>query len=590
MKRANERLAAVLAFFAIVMVAAFWSAADAATIQVSGLLPGSTYTCTTNNDATGDLVMDCSPDTPQAGGSCTIVGKVTPPGALVFLYKQGTSLIGSGKADYVVSNPVTGTYTFNGLLSGAYSVIPVLQGIPLVVEGGNSPNVTLDTNCDPGGSPSGAQLGSGQSTFTVDFVPQAGPQCGSAYLQSFDSNALNSSSAGLCSCGASCVSAFVTTASGWSWSCVAAGQTANCFASLARKDGVCGSSSGKTFTTAPSANLCDASSPSVTTNAGSYTWDCAGSNGGSTGHCSATRAFTVTPSAGSGGSISPNVATTVPYNQTQQFTVTPSNGLTATISSGSGACGGSPASGASQFTYTTNPISSNCNVQVTFSNVTITGACGSSNGQTLSAAPTTNLCSAGTPSTVTGSGPWSWTCQGSAGTLAANCSANKQGGVNGEVPITGDIPYNGLEYVGTIKANTTQYFTTTIPAGATGLMLAVASVTQNGVYHTFLVDGAQTLTEAKAADYYSDFIAIYDQYGYGFPLVIPYPGIAGRIPSTGTPAWARMNGSWGGDSLNLTEGASVTVSTTNHLGGNKFYIVIKNISGKDISYKIALHG
>ncbi len=55
----------------------------------------------------------------------------------------------------------------------------------------------------------------------------------------------------------------------------------------------------------------------------------------------------------------------------------------------------------------------------------INGACGSANNTTVSTAPTTNLCSAGTASTVSGSGPWTWTCAGSNGGITASCSAQK---------------------------------------------------------------------------------------------------------------------------------------------------------------------
>jgi hypothetical protein len=51
------------------------------------------------------------------------------------------------------------------------------------------------------------------------------------------------------------------------------------------------------------------------------------------------------------------------------------------------------------------------------------GACGSANGVAVSSAPTANLCLAGTASTVTGSGPWNWTCSGSNGGTTASCSA-----------------------------------------------------------------------------------------------------------------------------------------------------------------------
>lgn len=53
----------------------------------------------------------------------------------------------------------------------------------------------------------------------------------------------------------------------------------------------------------------------------------------------------------------------------------------------------------------------------------IPGICGSYNGIALSSAPITGLCSVGTPSAVTGTGPWSWTCAGSGGGITANCSA-----------------------------------------------------------------------------------------------------------------------------------------------------------------------
>lgn len=53
----------------------------------------------------------------------------------------------------------------------------------------------------------------------------------------------------------------------------------------------------------------------------------------------------------------------------------------------------------------------------------ISGICGSSNGLALSSAPTIGLCTAGTASAVTGTGPWTWTCAGSGGGSTANCSA-----------------------------------------------------------------------------------------------------------------------------------------------------------------------
>lgn len=63
----------------------------------------------------------------------------------------------------------------------------------------------------------------------------------------------------------------------------------------------------------------------------------------------------------------------------------------------------------------------------------IPGLCGSSNGLSMPSAPVTGLCSAGTASAVTGTGPWSWTCAGSGGGSTANCGATLL-----EVPSTGN--------------------------------------------------------------------------------------------------------------------------------------------------------
>lgn len=53
----------------------------------------------------------------------------------------------------------------------------------------------------------------------------------------------------------------------------------------------------------------------------------------------------------------------------------------------------------------------------------IPGSCGPSSGLALSSAPVIGLCSAGTASAVSGTGPWSWTCAGSGGGSTASCSA-----------------------------------------------------------------------------------------------------------------------------------------------------------------------
>ena len=56
----------------------------------------------------------------------------------------------------------------------------------------------------------------------------------------------------------------------------------------------------------------------------------------------------------------------------------------------------------------------------------VNGTCGTANGTAVSSAPTTNLCSTGTASAVSGTGPWNWTCSGSNGGTTASCSAPVQ--------------------------------------------------------------------------------------------------------------------------------------------------------------------
>lgn len=73
--------------------------------------------------------------------------------------------------------------------------------------------------------------------------------------------------------------------------------------------------------------------------------------------------YTVTPSAGSNGSISPSTPQSIGANNTTQFTVTPASGYSGFMA---GTCGGSPTLGSSEFTYTTNAITGDCSVSASF--------------------------------------------------------------------------------------------------------------------------------------------------------------------------------------------------------------------------------
>ncbi len=53
----------------------------------------------------------------------------------------------------------------------------------------------------------------------------------------------------------------------------------------------------------------------------------------------------------------------------------------------------------------------------------ISGICGPANGVAVATKPTNGLCSVGSSSTVTGLGPWNWSCKGIRGGSTVPCSA-----------------------------------------------------------------------------------------------------------------------------------------------------------------------
>ena len=88
--------------------------------------------------------------------------------------------------------------------------------------------------------------------------------------------------------------------------------------------------------------------------------------------------------------------------------------------------GGSSSTGTWYVFDTANTTASDFEISgtITASGPATDGACGSANGQTFATAPTTNLCSVGPASSLTGSGPWGWTCGGINGGNAVSCSAS----------------------------------------------------------------------------------------------------------------------------------------------------------------------
>ena len=247
-----------------------------------------------------------------------------------------------------------------------------------------------------------------QSGEWADFVatpqPVAGV-CGGDNNGSFE--VLPTYSGALCSPG---TASAVSGTGPWTWTCqgLFGGSTASCSANLLPPvvNGVCGSSSGQSFPTAPTTNLCSAGTASTVTGSGPWTWTCSGQNGGADAGCLANRLVNGACGSSNGGTFATAPTTNLCSSGLFSGDSYPSPGLY--VWTCSGRYGGTNAS---------------CSA-----NIKVNGVCGGSNGQSFSTAPTTNLCTSGTASAVTGSGPWGWTCSGVNGGSTASCSANLRPG------------------------------------------------------------------------------------------------------------------------------------------------------------------
>jgi hypothetical protein len=194
----------------------------------------------------------------------------------------------------------------------------------------------------------------------------------------------------------------------------------------------------------------------------------------------AVNTYTVTPSAGANGSISPSTPQTVNYNQTASFTLTPNIGYHISLVTGcSGTLNGT--------TYTTGPTTADCIVTATFAvnTYTVTPSAGA-NGSINPSIPQTvnynqNISFTLTPNT------------GYHIALVTGCS----GTLNGSTYTTGPVTA-GCTVSATFAINT---YTVTPSAGANGSInpstpqtvnfnqTAAFTITPNTGYHIALVTG-----------------------------------------------------------------------------------------------------
>ena len=115
----------------------------------------------------------------------------------------------------------------------------------------------------------------------------------------------------------------------------------------------------------------------------------------------------------------------LPSSGALSFVKTNASGACAYYNYNFGALPGKFSTSPANCSYTTWSFYATLATSSTSTPTAVNGVCGSSNGGSFTSAPTTNLCSAGTASSVSGSGPWSWSCVGSNGGTTATCSATK---------------------------------------------------------------------------------------------------------------------------------------------------------------------
>jgi hypothetical protein len=118
--------------------------------------------------------------------------------------------------------------------------------------------------------------------------------------------------------------------------------------------------------------------------------------------------------------------------------------------------------------------------------VPVYGTCGASNGAVFTVAPSANLCTGGTASAVSGSGPFSWTCAGSDGGTTATCSAQLQI----VIPPTDVTPPTALSFVTSGTSGSTAKIAVTF-SEPVSMVKPLGMIVKIGTYNTSVtVSGA----------------------------------------------------------------------------------------------------
>jgi outer membrane protein OmpA-like peptidoglycan-associated protein len=205
----------------------------------------------------------------------------------------------------------------------------------------------------------------------------------------------------------------------WTWSCSDdSGHSAVCATSAAMA-GLCGTAANVATAQSPGENLCaSGKAGKVDVQKGNWVWNCAGEENGASVSCSAPR-LKVTAAA------------------------TPVNAPASAMASASASCGA--AAGRGSLTTPTKDLCDGGKATIVRGKgpwhwvcikgqdkaaceapKQIDGQCGTANGEVLKTAPSHGLCVTGSPTDVSGNGPWLWSCIGTGGGASASCSATAQ--------------------------------------------------------------------------------------------------------------------------------------------------------------------
>ncbi len=296
------------------------------------------------------------------------------------------------------------------------------------------PTMQIPTTALCEGGKASAVHGSGPWNWTCSNGSHHKVSCATPNVVDASCGAANGTSLKSAPFGGLCASGTPTAVEGngpWNWACNGSGGgvTVSCAASLLQSsvennkvDGTCGSIANTSLPSAPSSSLCNSGAPSAVSGEGPWTWSCSGSNGGAVSTCSAKK-----------------IAATQPPGPVVNGLCGTANGATAVSAPVDGLC----SSGTATTTAGNGPWNWSCIGQNGGMSVSCTapleppspvdGLCGAASGTSTLVKPQSGLCSSGITGTVSGKGPWTWTCSGANGGSASSCVA-PVAGKSGSMP------------------------------------------------------------------------------------------------------------------------------------------------------------